>query len=127
MSGTERDIERAKAEALRARARLAKTMSEIQDRLHPRTLINDALQEVRDRGHELADQAVDLARARPVATSAIAAAIVALFAREPIWKALATLIFHRRETSTGDKGLKAVDDPAPTVSGETPHPFEEVA
>jgi hypothetical protein len=127
MSGTEKDIERARAEALHARARLAETMGEIQDRFHPRTLINDAWREVRERGHDLADDAVDLALAKPMATSAIIAAVVAIFAREPIWKALATLIFHRRETSAQDEGLKEGKDGSPVGSGEIPHRYEEVA
>ena len=127
MSGTEQDVERAKTEALRARARLADTMGEILGRLHPRTLISEVIEDVRERGHDLADQAVHAARARPVATSAMAAAVIALFAREPIWKALATLIFHRRETGKPDEGLNDRNDPPPPAGGELPHCYEEVA
>ena len=127
MSGTEHDIERAREDALRARARLAGTMGEILDRLHPRTLMNEAWEEVRERGQELTDRAVHLARAKPAATSAIVAATIAVFAREAIWRALVALIFRRRETSSGDEGLKAPKDPAPGTAGEIPHRYEEVA
>jgi hypothetical protein len=127
MSGSEQDVERAKVEALRARAQLADTMGEILNRLHPRTLISEVIEDVRERGHELADQVVHAARARPVATSAMVAAVVALFAREPIWKAVATLIFHRRETGKADEVLKDRNDPPPPTGGELPHRYEEVA
>lgn len=128
MSGTERDVERAREEAMRARARLADTMGEIQDRLNPRNLINDAWQEVRERGHDIADQAVHLARAKPLATSAVAATAIALLAREPIWRALGTLIFRRRGTSATDERLETEAEPAPPAkSSVVRHGYEEVA
>ena len=127
MNGRDKDLEDAQEKVRRARARLADTMGEVQNRLHPTNLINDALQEFRLRGQDLADHAVDLVRAKPVAATAAVAAAIALFAREPIWRALTTLIFHRRETPAADEGLKLVDDPIPPGSGELPHRSKEVA
>lgn len=127
MSGTEEDVERARQKALRARAQLAGTMGEILDRLHPRTLLSEVVENVRERGQGLADQAVDAARARPVAASAMAAAVLALFARGPISKALGTLISSRRETAAGDDGLKDRSETAPAAVGELPHIHKEVA
>lgn len=127
MSGSDQDVERAREEARLARARLAETMGEIQERLNPRNLLSEAWEEVRERGQEMADQAVHLARSKPVATSAVAVAGIALLAREPIWRALATLIFRRRETLPADEGLEALDEAAPPGNGETPLRYEEVA
>lgn len=110
MTGAKKDVEQAQREAMRARAQLADTMSEIQDRLNPRTLLSDAWQEVREHGHELLDDAVQKARAKPVAASAMAAAVIALFAREPIWRAVATLFLRRRETSSTEQQLELPND-----------------
>ena len=126
MSGTEKDVERAQAEATRARMRLAATMSEIQDRLNPRTLLSDAWHEVREHGQDLVDDAIQTARAKPVATSAMAAAVIALFAREPIWRAVATLFFRRRETSAAAEQLEAPNEPSVSPDDKDTQ-FKEVA
>ena len=126
MSGTDRDVERARENALRARLQLARTMGEILDRLHPRTLVGEVFQEVRERGHDMAEQAVELARSRPATTSAIAAGMIALFAREPIWRALATLISRRREASKREQESEPEHGPTPAI-GEIPQHYEEVA
>jgi len=126
MSGTEKDVERARAQAMQARARLAGTMSEIQDRLNPRTLLSDAWQEVREHGQDLVGEAIQTARAKPVATSAMAAAVIALFAREPIWRAVATLFLRRRETSTAGERLDTPNDPSAPPDDKDAQ-FKEVA
>jgi len=126
MSGTEKDVERARAQTMKARARLAGTMSEIQDRLNPRTLLADAWQEVREHGHDLVGEAIQTARAKPVATSAMAAAVIALFAREPIWRAVGTLFLRRRETSTTEEQLEAPNDPSASPDDKDAE-FKEVA
>jgi hypothetical protein len=126
VNGTDRDVERARENASRARARLANTMSEILDRLHPRTLVNEAIQEVRERGQEIAGQAVELARARPAATSAIAAGVIALFARAPIRRAVTALAARWRHAPEAEDTAKPEDRPLP-VSGKIPHRYEEVA
>lgn len=126
MSGTEKDVERARAQAMQARARLAGTMSEIQDRLNPRTLLSDAWQEVREHGQDLVGEAIQTARAKPVAASAMAAAVIALFAREPIWRAVATLFLRRRETSAAGEQLESPNDPSASPDDKDAQ-FKEVA
>lgn len=126
MSGTEKDVARARAEATRARMRLAATMGEIQDRLNPRTLLSDAWQEVREHGQDLVDEAIQTARAKPVATSAMAAAVIALFAREPIWRAVTGLFFRRRETSAAAEQLEAANEPSASPDDKDAQ-FKEVA
>jgi len=127
MSGRERDILQARERAMAARARLADTMSEVQDRLHPRALLNEAWQEVRERGQEFAEEAVNIARTKPMAVSAIVAAAIALFAREPICQALASLFGRRRETADGGTELTSQAAPPSSAEGETARQYEEIA
>lgn len=115
MSGTERDVERARESATAARVRLAGTMGEILGRLNPRTLVNEAWQEVRERGEELADEMADIARSRPLAMSAILAATLAWFARRPLRSALISLFARPEETPAGDDGLIAGEAPPPVL------------
>lgn len=126
MSGTEKDVESARAEVMRSRMRLAATMSEIQDRLNPRTLLSDAWQEVREHGQDLVGEAIETARAKPVATSAMAAAVIALFAREPIWRAVTGLFFRLRETSASAEQLEAPSEPSASPDDKDAQ-FKEVA
>jgi len=126
MSGTEKDVERAREEATRARMRLAATMSEIQDRLNPRTLLNDAWQEVREHGQDLVGEAIQAARAKPATVSAMVAAVIALFARESIWRAVTGLFFRHRETSADAEQLEDPNEPSASPDDKDAQ-FKEVA
>lgn len=127
MSGRDRDIAQAKERALIARARLAATMSDIQDRLHPRALLNEAWQEVRERSQDLADGAVDAVRARPLTTSAIVAAAIALLVRKPIGQALKTLFARRDETPSVEAELTSQASPPSSIEAETAPTQKEIA
>lgn len=128
MSGTERDIRRAREATLIARAQLADTMSEIQLRLNPRTLINDAWLGVRDRGEEMAEEAVNLARARPFTAAALVAAVIAFLAREPILNAVTSFFASRRATPAEEEGLTPeAAPPPPCESTEAAYQYKEIA
>ena len=77
-------ISAAKIEAERARARLMATANELQERLSPKTLARDAWQGAKHKGADLAEDAVDAVRARPVAATSVVAAIALFLAREPL-------------------------------------------
>ncbi|MFA5989223.1 MAG: DUF3618 domain-containing protein [Sphingomonas sp.] len=62
MSDLDTDLNKAKAEAVDARARLTDTLVEIQHRLNPRALARDVIEEVRDTGIEIAHAAIAAAR-----------------------------------------------------------------
>lgn len=127
MSGKEKDIARAKEAARMARARLSDTMGELQARLRPRTLLNGAWHGVRERGQDLAEEAFQVARARPLATSAIVAGAVALAARGPIWRALTALFALSRETPQGEAELTfRTAQPCPGED-EAAQPAKEIA
>jgi hypothetical protein len=89
MSATE--IIRARTEAELARQRLAHTLGELQTRLRPGNLANNAWEGVKDKSGELADDAVEAVKARPVAAGALLGACLLFLARSPIKSAAARL------------------------------------
>lgn len=98
MTDADVNVDQAKERARIAREQLVATMGEIQDRFSPQTLMQDAWRELRERGGDFADDAVEIARAKPLATGAIIAGILALAAREPLWRAASRLFFTSDET-----------------------------
>ncbi len=74
----------ARADVARRRTQVMATAHELQERLSPKTLARDAWQGAKDKGADLAEDAVDAVRARPVAASGIAAAIAVFLARKPL-------------------------------------------
>jgi hypothetical protein len=100
----EAEIVQAEAAALEARARLVRTLAEVQERLDPRNLMNEAWREVRERGDELVDGAVDLARRKPLAVGAILGGIALFVVRRPAARTLSWLAARRRATRAANGG-----------------------
>lgn len=78
------EVTAARAEADRRRSRLMATAHELQDRLRPKTLARDAWEGAKGKGADLAEDAVDAVKARPVAATGVVAAITMFLAREPL-------------------------------------------
>lgn len=78
------EIAAARIEAERRRARVMATAHELQERLSPKTLARGAWQGAKEKGADLAEDAVDAVRARPIAASGVIAAIAMFLAREPL-------------------------------------------
>ncbi|MFL6829666.1 MAG: DUF3618 domain-containing protein [Sphingomicrobium sp.] len=78
------EIAAARIGAERSRARLMATAHELQDRLSPKRLTRDAWQGAKDKGADLAEEAVDAVRSRPLAATGVVAAIAMFLAREPL-------------------------------------------
>jgi hypothetical protein len=68
----------------RSRARVMATAQELQDRLSPRTLARSTWEGAKEKGADLAEDAVDAVRARPVAATGVVAALAMFLAREPL-------------------------------------------
>lgn len=85
------DIIAARHEAEAARRRLTATVAELQQRLKPATLATNAWEGVKDKSGELADDAVQAVKSRPVAVSAVLAAFTLFLARAPIKSAVTSL------------------------------------
>jgi hypothetical protein len=94
------EIRRAKLAAEQARARFAATAAELQARLRPGTLANNAWEGVKDKGSELADDAVQAVKGRPRTVSAVLAVFTLFLAREPIRSAIGRL-FRDDEDENG--------------------------
>jgi ElaB/YqjD/DUF883 family membrane-anchored ribosome-binding protein len=78
------EIATARIQVERSRARLMSAAHELQERLSPGTLARDAWQGAKEKGADLAEDAVDAVRARPLAATGIVAAITMFLAREPL-------------------------------------------
>lgn len=78
------EIAAARIEAERRRARVMATAHELQERLSPRTLAGNAWQGAKEKGADLAEDAVDAVRARPLATGGAVAALTMFLARGPL-------------------------------------------
>ncbi len=77
-------VEAARIEVERSRARLLGTARVLQARLEPGKLTRDAWQRAKEKGADIAEDAVDAVRKRPYAAGGVVAAIALFIAREPI-------------------------------------------
>lgn len=82
------------ARAAEARARLNASLGALQSRLAPKTLAQNAVQSVVDKGQAAAQTGLDTARKHPAAFAGAAAAIGLFLVRRPI----ARLFTRHRET-----------------------------
>src|SRR5687767_15528164 len=84
MSKETPEVAAARIEAERARARLMDTARELQERLSPGALAQNAWEGAKSKGADLAEEAVDAVRRRPAIASGVVAAIALFLAREPL-------------------------------------------
>ena len=97
------DLKLARREAELARRRLAATAAELQQRLKPGTLAHNAWAGVKDRSGEIADDAVEAVKSRPVPVAAVLAAFTLFLARAPIRSAVGRLFDGEDEEGDKDK------------------------
>ena len=81
---TDVKVEAARIEVERSRAQLLGTAKELQTRLEPGKLTRDAWQSAKEKGADLAEDAVDAVRKRPYAAGGVVAALALFIAREPV-------------------------------------------
>ena len=93
-----------------AREALIDTARELQQRLQPKTLAREAWQSAKVKGADLAEDAVDAVKRRPVATGGIIAAIAMFLAREPIKDGVGR--FYDAMTSDDDPKKESAKAPA---------------
>lgn len=77
----------ARIEVARTRAALIETARDLQARLQPKTLAGEAWEKAKVKGADLAEDAVDAVKKRPVAVGGVIAALAMFLAREPLKKA----------------------------------------
>ena len=124
----------ARIEVARRRGELLDTVHHLQLRLAPKTLATEAWQKAKDKGADLAENAVDAVKARPVAVGGVAAALGLFLAREPIRDAAVKLydaMTSRHDTKAAHPALTPShppDEPAPrTARDERALPKTETA
>jgi hypothetical protein len=115
------ELKRAKQEAEQARRRLAATAAELQQRLKPGTIASNAWAGVKDKSGEMADDAVEAVKARPVPVAAALTVFTLFLARSPIKSAVSWLFSGRDEdedlvTVQVDEGDENYDLTAPVAA-----------
>lgn len=101
------EIHAARAEVDRSRSRVMATAHELQERLSPKVLARDAWQGAKEKGADMAEDAVDAVRARPLAAGGVVAAITMFLAREPLMDLAGKLIDGIGEKRKTRKARKA--------------------
>lgn len=97
----------ARLEAEQAQHRLVAHLQELQQRIAPKTLARDAWEGAKSKGADLAEDAVDAVRARPVAATGIVAAVALFLAREPLMDLAGKLVNGKaRKSKAGNRPKK---------------------
>lgn len=78
------EVQQARENADQARHRMFQTLQELQRRIAPKTLARGAWEGAKSKGADLAEDAVDAVRKRPIAATGAVAAIAMFLAREPL-------------------------------------------
>ncbi|MCY7271525.1 MAG: hypothetical protein LH485_05665 [Sphingomonas bacterium] len=100
-----------------AREALIDTARELQQRLQPKTLVRDAWESAKVKGADIAEDAVDAVKRRPVASGGIIAAIAMFLAREPIKDGVSRMVDAM--TSDKDEGPPPKEKSKPPVRKRT--------
>ena len=77
-------VKAAEQEVDRTRARLTASLQELSRQFAPHRLMEEVWEKAKDKGADIAEDAVDAVRARPVAAGGVVAAIALFLAREPL-------------------------------------------
>jgi len=67
-----------------ARDRLLDTLYDLAEQLEPKKLVRELWEDAKVKGADLAEEAVDAVKSRPIAATSVAAAVAMFLAREPI-------------------------------------------
>ena len=99
-------VQAARIEAEQAQNRLVAHLQELQQRIAPKTLARDAWEGAKSKGADLAEDAVDAVRNRPVAATGIVAALALFLAREPLMDLAGKLVNGKSKKSQARKRPK---------------------
>ena len=91
----------AESEVERSREQLLATARELMHVLAPRKIARDAWENAKVKGADLAEDAVDAVKRRPIAATGVVAAVTMFLAREPIGRGIVKL--YDAMTSDGEK------------------------
>ena len=113
------NVVEAKLEADRARARLLESVRaletpllELKEQLTPRHIMGEIFEGAKSKGADLAEEAVDAVRARPIAATGVVAAIALFLAREPLIDLAGKLVRGKPEKTAAKPARKRAKKPA---------------
>lgn len=109
MTGPADRIVMARREAERAKRELASTLGALQHRLKPGNLMSNAWDGVREKSGEMADDALQTVKDRPVAASGVLAAIVIFLARDPLWRTASRFLSRGDDEAEAEAGTIEAD------------------
>lgn len=96
----------ARIEVERAKGALLDTVGELMDRFQPHNLVDDLWESAKNKGADLAEDAVDAVAKRPLAVGGVVAALAMFLARKPLKDA--TVKFYDVVTPLFEPRSKAV-------------------
>ena len=112
------EIIAARAEVEHSRARVIATAHELQERLSPKVLAKGAWEGAKDRGADLAEDAVDAVRARPLAAGGVVAALAMFLAREPLMDLASRVVEGAKDKRKSRPARKARPKQAPVEKSQ---------
>jgi hypothetical protein len=95
-------LQRARRDSVAARTRLTGTLVELQHRLRPKVLINDAIEEVREKADEMVRDTIDAAKQRPAAAAAIILGVFAWLFRGKLLGIIESVFSRLKATDNVD-------------------------
>ena len=103
-------VKAAEQEVDRTRARLTASLQELSRQFAPHRLMEEVWEKAKDKGADIAEDAVDAVRSRPYAATGVVAAIAMFIAREPLMDLAGKLVNGVSNKRAGKKRQK----PAPS-------------
>jgi len=103
-------VKAAEQEVDRTRARLTASLQELSRQFAPHRLMEEVWEKAKDKGADIAEDAVDAVRSRPYAATGVVAAIAMFIAREPLMDLAGKLVNGVSNKRAGKKRRK----PAPS-------------
>ncbi|MEO7655366.1 MAG: hypothetical protein ABIS23_06765 [Sphingomicrobium sp.] len=118
---TDRDrIVAAEIAAEMAREQFVESIQALADQLEPRRLVRELWQDAKVKGADLAEEAVDAVKSRPVAVTGVAAAIALFLAREPLAKLAGKMLSPSKDKPAARKPDKPAKPTTPTAPRRAP-------
>jgi ElaB/YqjD/DUF883 family membrane-anchored ribosome-binding protein len=111
-------VKAAEVEVDRTRIRLTASLQELSRQFAPHRLMVEVWEKAKDKGADLAEDAVDAVRARPYAATGVVAAIAMFIAREPLMDLAGKLVNGVSDKRAGRKRRKATKTEDQTESAQ---------
>jgi hypothetical protein len=108
-------VKAAEFEVDRARAKLLASLNDVSHQFEPHRLMQEAWEKAKDKGADLAEDAVDAVSRRPLTTGAVIAGVVAFLARDSLINAAGKLIRGKKGKS---RRRRKAPDKAQTEAAE---------